>query len=94
MLLTSVVKTMANTTQPVDNDAMPAEVNDCTGISISNDNVSMANSKISDTIALFGSCLKDNILARLMDTPTNISPVSAAAALAVATKKLFHCASV
>ena len=52
--------------------------------------IKTVSSNKSDSNARPGIEGMDNILARLMETPTNISPVKAAAAPAMATKKSLH----
>jgi hypothetical protein len=70
--------------------SLPSVANDCLGTSKKRDTINIASNKSREIKALLGKAAIDSILARLIDTPTNINPVSAAAAPAVATKKLLH----
>jgi hypothetical protein len=70
--------------------SIPIIVIDCCGINRTIEIIRMLISRINESKARPGSFGMDNILARLIETPTNINPVNAAEAPAVATNRSCH----
>jgi hypothetical protein len=70
---------------PIILSSQPIKVTLCPGTSKRIENVNIESNSIIETSALFGSVGKDKIFVKLIDTPTKISPVKAAAAPATAT---------
>ena len=69
---------------------MPGTLFDCPGTRNNIDKITIVNNKINEINARSGNVGVERIFDKLIETPTNISPVKAAAAPAVATKKSFH----
>ena len=70
--------------------SLPTNKKDCAGTSINDETTRMLSNKNKESNARSGNLGNESILVILIETPTNINPVSAAAEPAVATKKSCH----
>ena len=68
----------------------PVDTCVCCGTKNKMDEIKIVSNRTREIKALFGSVAIDKIFARLMETPTKIKPVNAAAEPAVAAKKSFQ----
>ena len=86
----SSIETKIQTIIPNIKISTPVDACVCCGTKNKMDEIKMVSKRTREIKALFGKVAIDKIFARLMETPTKISPVSAAAEPAVAEKKSFQ----